>query len=375
MSSLAAKSERNSPLLTLPNELFFEVASHLENFKDLNALLRTTRFFHTLLNSHLYRRAVGADNRVRQYIVHWVVFRDRVTSLGLLFEHGLSVHHKLYGEPLLRWFCLYCRDQERSVRFAELLIESGADVNEKGSFNYSTLLHGAVSNGNNVLAALLLANGADADAATLDSDRRTALHFAVKKREVDQDRGMIDLLIAHGAAVDARDGSEDTPLLFAAHQGNAHLIPALLGHGADACAYDEYRNTPLHHLNHFRNSDQGVAKLLLEHGADVNATDISGRTPLHWCVILATWNDNLWKMEFLLENGAYVNALCSHGRSPLQKAFKKFRKSRSRRDIYRDCAIWVAIDAIRLLIAHGADVSVLTSEERAQAVRMGIQID
>jgi ankyrin repeat protein len=135
------------------------------------------------------------------------------------------------------------------------------------------------------------------------------------------------------------------------------------------CTTGVHRCTILHH---FRNSDQGVAKLLLEHGADVNATDSAGRTPLHWCVILATWDDNLWKMEFLLENGADVNALCSHGRSPLQKAFKKFRKSRARRDICRDCAIWVAIDAIRLLIAHGADVSVLTSEERAQAVRMGI---
>jgi hypothetical protein len=57
-----------APLMKLPNELFFEVASHLESFKDLNSLLRTNRFFHTLFNSHLYRLAVAAGKSVLEEI-------------------------------------------------------------------------------------------------------------------------------------------------------------------------------------------------------------------------------------------------------------------------------------------------------------------
>jgi hypothetical protein len=59
---------RKSPLLTLPNELLLEMAAHLERFRDLNCLLRTSRFFHTIL----YRRAITAADTVRDDIVSWV---------------------------------------------------------------------------------------------------------------------------------------------------------------------------------------------------------------------------------------------------------------------------------------------------------------
>jgi hypothetical protein len=55
--------------MTLPNELFLEVASHLKSFKDLNSLVRTSRFFHGMFNIQLYRRAVAADRRVLDGIV------------------------------------------------------------------------------------------------------------------------------------------------------------------------------------------------------------------------------------------------------------------------------------------------------------------
>jgi ankyrin repeat protein len=371
MSFLAA-SKSNSPLLTLPNELFFEVASHLESFQDLNSLVRTSSVFHMLFNTHLYRRAVAADDAVRQDIVSWVLSECQVNSLKLLLDTGLSVHQELgwNSEQLLLWFSRNCFHEELSVPLAQLLIERGADITEQCPVDSSTPLHGAIINGNYDLAALLLAAGADVDAATTTKwHRRTPLHFAILNPY--PDASMIDLLVAHGATVDARDGNEDTPLLFAARQGNAHHIPALLGHGADACAYDKYRNTPLHYLKDFRNSDHGVAKLLLEHGADVNATDIAGRTPLHLCSRgeskTVMWGD-IWKVKILVENGADVNGLSRDGFSPLREAFDNLRFSGNRGPMCSDEALAV----IRLLITHGADISFLDSEERAEAIKFGL---
>jgi hypothetical protein len=131
MSFLAAK-ERNPPLLTLPSELLVEVASNLESFQDLSSLVRTSCVFHNLFNTHLYRRAVAADDPVREEIVVWVLKNYRLASLTLLLDNGLSVHQKLrlhWWEQadtcMLRWIC-HSRDKERSVPLAQLLLDRGA---------------------------------------------------------------------------------------------------------------------------------------------------------------------------------------------------------------------------------------------------------
>jgi ankyrin repeat protein len=370
MSSRAAKSERNSPLLELPNELLWEVASSLESFKDLNSLLRTTRFFHTLFRSYLYRRAVAVEDSVRKDIVLWVLSEYRLDLLTLLLDNGLSVHQKLGwdSKQLLQWVCRNRFDKELSVPLAKLLIERGASIRQKDPVDSSTLLHVAASNCNYGLATLLLTNGADVDATGKKNGRATPLHFAVQ--EPDQDPSMIDLLIAHGAAVDARNCYEDTPLLLASRYYNARLLPVLLRHGADARAYNTQGATPLHLVCGFSGGDHEAAKLLVEHGADVNAVDVFGLTPLHW-FFDAPRPKELRKVEFLLEKGADINALSRDGRSPLKEAFNDFRRCMNWGLEYGDGAVAV----IRLLIANGADVSVLNKKERAEAIFMGIQIN
>jgi hypothetical protein len=118
----AATEGIRSPLMALPNEL-----------SDLNFLLRTTGFFHTLFNTRLYRRAVAASDPVREDIVQWVLSEYRLASLTLLLDNGLSVDQKLdtlYPKTLLRRIC-GLSDQKRTVSLARLLIERGADVEER----------------------------------------------------------------------------------------------------------------------------------------------------------------------------------------------------------------------------------------------------
>jgi ankyrin repeat protein len=325
MTSLAAIEDINSksPLLILPNELLkfpnellLEVASHLERFRDLNALLRTSRFFRMLFHTLLYRRAITANDTVRDGIVSWVLSEYRVASLTHLLDNGLSANHKFEeGEYLLHTVCRL-RDNERSVPLARLLIERGADIEAKDATNSSTVLHAAVLDGNREIVALLLAHGADVDAPGPNGD--ASLLSVLRNRRTDLD-----------------------------------VIPVLLAHGADACAHDDLRETPLHVLFDCFESDDlefakflELTKLLLEHGADVNAINFCGRTPLHLIsgYTGVDWNADIFMAEFLLENGADVNAISRDGRSPLQQAITNLALGTE----YRD-------RLIALLISHGAE--------------------
>jgi ankyrin repeat protein len=387
MASLAAAEDisRKSPLLALPNELLWEVAPHLTRFRDLNSLLRTSRFFHTLFHTLLYRRAITADDTIRDGIVAWVLSKYRVASLAHLLDNGLSANHKFRnGRDLLRALCSLS-DKERSVSLARLLLERGAEFESKDDPTSRTVLHDAVLYNNREIAALLLAHGTDihavtpcgktplhhaantdnCDIATLllahgadvnvaDKDGYTPIHCAVSRGGCD----FIKLLLAHGAAVDARCLDGDTPLFLALRGCNSVVIPVLLAHGADVDARDDLGRTPLHLASaSFVSDDHQSAKLLLEYGADVNARDFGGRTPLHWVTetFIGSFcdDDELFLAEILVENGADVNVISEDGRSPLQEAL-----SGSTSEDYTD-------RLVALLIAHGADFSVLNSHERA----------
>jgi hypothetical protein len=264
-----------SPLLGLPNELFFEVASHLKSFKDLNSLARTSHFFHGMLNTDLYRRAVAAKEADLDDIVGSVLMRCRPASLALLLDHGLSVNHScLFAgsadeETML---CFLCRlDQVRAVPFARLLIQRGADLEVKDAIRSETVLYRAIQHHCRDIAELLLAHGADAGVQNTYGE--TALHLAARWSR-GQTHEVAKSLLEHGAAVTATDRRGETPLHTASHAPrNWGLVMAefLLENGADVNAVSNDGLRPLHLALYMNN--QNVAALLLAHGADVNASN------------------------------------------------------------------------------------------------------
>jgi ankyrin repeat protein len=218
----------SSPLMTLPNEIFFEMASHLESLKDFNSLLRTNRFFHTLFNAHLYRRAVAANEIVREAIVVWVLQNYRVRSLTFLLDNGLSVHQKLCADSitLLSWTC-HLGDHNRAVLLAELLIERGADMQSKDAI-FGTALHQAVISDNRPIAELLLAHGADAN--VTDERGRTPLHRVVT---AGYHTFLGKALLDHGADINAITHHGRSALWLAFTWGNYGMCELLLDRGAD----------------------------------------------------------------------------------------------------------------------------------------------
>jgi ankyrin repeat protein len=194
----------------------------------------------------------------------------------------------------------------------------------------NTSLHRAAANGHKDVAELLLAHGADVNAR--DNDSVTPLQEAAAYGHKD----VAELLLAHGADVNVKGNNGLTLLQEAAANGNKDMAEMLLRSKADVNAKeDNYGGTALH-LAALK-GQRDVAELLLASGADVNAKANNGLTPLHG----AAGNGHKDVAELLLAHGADVNAKDNQGDTPLRLAVKKGGR-----------------DVAGLLLAHGADVNV-----------------
>jgi ankyrin repeat protein len=344
MTSLAAIEDINSksPLLTLPNkllkfpnELLFEVASHLERFRDLNALLRTSRFFRRLFHTLLYRRAITANDTVRDDIVSWVLSEYRVASLTLLLDNGLSANHKFRvdGSDLLRTLCRL-DDSARLVPLARLLIERGADIEAKDATYSNTVLHTAVHHNGHEIAALLMAHGANVNAT--NTSGHTPLHTT-------DHCDIAKLLVAHGADVNAVDTHGLTPLHCAAFCDNLDIATLLLEYGADVNAVSGRGFTPLEIVAVDGCGD--FATLLLVHGADVEAPGPNGDTPL----LMSLRHSTIDVTPVLLAHGANARAHNTLGETSLHVLFDSIVRA--------DLDLAKVLELVKLLLEHGADVN------------------
>ena len=231
---------------------------------------------------------------------------------------------------------------------ARLLLDAGADVNEKAPNGESALVLASFS-GQGELAAFLLERGADPGAADAGY---SALHTAVARGEL----GLVKALCAHGADPNTRltNGSLQqrnlnfyslsaaltgaTPFWLAAKYAEGEIMRSLAACGADPLLMPDNGITPLiaaagagwtTRSNNRRGQGIGVdaARLLvsagehstweatslaLELGNDVNATDPDGNTALHAAVRLGYPT----VVDLLIEHGARLDAKNDDDLSP-----------------------------------------------------------
>jgi ankyrin repeat protein len=289
--------------------------------------------------------ARGADvNAGTGHILHTAVWNRHKSVVGLLCAHGANpnpmnvmnqtplaevLHAALDGSP---------RDESEPVQYRQLvetLLAHGAEVNPEAGgnellldfairFDLKELVENVLAKGNvdvnargllttairrerDDIAELLLAYGA--------RPTLSAFHLVAGQNDVK----LAELLLAHGAEINAQDYDGDTALHIATRAGRREMVEFLIAHGAGLNVADAKGNTPLHYA---AREHKEITELLLAKSAPVNTKNNSGDTPLH----NAALRGNREIVELLLARGADATTKDNDGNSAYDEAVRRGHK-------------------------------------------------
>jgi ankyrin repeat protein len=315
----------------------------LEGKANPNALLLSgeTPLMAAIDNGHLDAASTllerGADVNAKetnggQTALMWAVANKSPALVQLLLDRGADVHARSKGgfTPLL------FAAQQGDVESGRILLQTGADVNERGEKDRKTALIVATASGNRDISGLLLDKGADPNLA--DEGGFTALHYAASDKN---GADLVRALFMHGAHPNPRTTKDSreyvyagvnltgaTPLFLAASLGNVETARALVRAGADPFMTTDKGTAPLHVASwggspYFRDWTEDekknlfeMTKLLVELGADVNSAGEHGWTALHG----AAYKGVDAVVQFLVDRGARMDVFDEYGQTPLSIA-------------------------------------------------------
>lgn len=198
-----------------------------------------------------------------------------------------------------------------SVELVSVLLGAGADPNAANLFGVTPLLQASRSGDLAVMRALL---GGGADLASAVRDGETPLMAVARAGNVEAVR----LLLEHGADPNAVEALENqTALMWAVAEGHLPVVDALLGAGADPNLHARVSELTKRSMRTdfpsggltalmwaARNGDEAIVRRLVAAGADVDLENGDASTAL----MLAIVNDRYDMAAALLELGAKANA-------------------------------------------------------------------
>uniref|UniRef100_A0A8C7FXS3 Ankyrin repeat domain 52a n=1 Tax=Oncorhynchus kisutch TaxID=8019 RepID=A0A8C7FXS3_ONCKI len=190
----------------------------------------------------------------------------------------------------------------------EVLLEHKTCSSQEG--NRFTPLHCALMNGRSGAAEMLLESAGVQMVNTRDTKGRTPLHAAACAEDVSG----LQLVLRHGAEINAVDHTGRSALMVAADNGQSGTVAILLQRAkADLTLLDDNGNTALH-LACSKAHEMCALLILGEiHNATlVNATNAALQMPLH----LAARNGMATVVQALLSRGATVLAVDEEGHTP-----------------------------------------------------------
>ena len=295
-----------------------------------------------------------------QTALMWAVAQQHPAIVRALLEHGAHIDDRSNVYPKVisssgnadpsgvyeiaqgGYTPLLFAARHGDLESARLLVAAGADVNDAAPMGTSTLVVAAHS-GHGALAAFLLEQGADANAADAGY---TALHAAVLRGDLE----LVTALMAHGAdpnprlmrGTPARRVSTDwtlghnmigaTPFWLAARFREPAIMRVLAENGADPLVSKGGATAVMAALQGgttrgrfgiypFDRNEEGrltieAVELALDVGADVNGTNESGDTALH--IAASRRLDNV--ITLLAGRGATLDVRNKRGRTPLSVA-------------------------------------------------------
>jgi ankyrin repeat protein len=187
------------------------------------------------------------------------------------------------------------------------LLEQGDDINAIDKIGGCTALTHAAWMGQEDTVQLLLDHGAAIDAR--DRSGRSALHWASEGGYPD----MVTILVDRGANVDMKLFGW-TPLLLGARRWNASVVERLIGSGASLSARDFHGRSVLHWC--CKHGDKYMTEVVLRAGTDVDARDHYDQTAIHY----ATASGKPAIVRLLLKYGADPSQQARDGSTALHMA-------------------------------------------------------
>jgi ankyrin repeat protein/L-ascorbate metabolism protein UlaG (beta-lactamase superfamily) len=144
------------------------------------------------------------------------------------------------------------------------------------------IIEAALSGDLEAVARLLKTDPKLFEAKNADGD--TALHAAAGCRRGEQVAlPIVRLLLEKGATVDAKNTSNQTPLLYAAYGGFRQVVDLLISKGAVVQYQDTNGRSPIHYAA--REGHPEVVEVLFKNGANPSLRDNQNRTPLEYAVL------------------------------------------------------------------------------------------
>jgi len=342
--------------------------------------------------------------------LHWAAYREDLEIASALVQAGANVN---VANRLNAVTPLLIASNTGNAAILDLLLKAGADANLANSHGTTPLMLAAAS-GKAEAVKTLLDHGANVNAREL-SRRQTALMFAAA---LNRD-AVVRLLASRGAelnltskivAINADIVDEDgnsipapsrtgatrkrangvgkvagmgglTALHYASREGLMAGVVALVESGADVNKTSPVdKSTSL--LIAISNGHYDVAKYLVEHGADPNIETIDGLAPLY-AAIESRWAPVAWTPTaatsaagITAQQTSYLDLaklLLEYGANPNAKINKtlwfdpphhndSWAKAAGTTPFWR-AAQATDLDAMRLLVLHGADPKVASLEE------------
>ena len=282
-----------------------------------------------------------------------------------------------------------------NVEAAKLLLDRGAKVDAKEKWGGQTPLMWASARRHPAMMQLLIARGADVNAASIDRNYQRHVTAEGRPKSLDSGgltpllyaarencRACVDVLLKNKADIDLPDPDGATPLLVAVMNANWDLAKQLVDAGADVNQWDVFGEAPLYTAIDLRNridggrasidapnttTGLGILKLLLDRGADPNmqlffkpanvrgALHTRGATPL----IRAAMNADVEVMKLLLEKGADATLATADRQTPIHAVLAGRAPENQ------------AVELITLLQKAGADVNVVALINHGEEIRGG----
>ena len=210
---------------------------------------------------------INAVNELKQTALALGCWRENADAVNMLLTLGADPNiADIQGNTLLHIAC----DSNINKDTLQTIIDHGADVNAANGCGETALWIACYQGYADAINVLL---NAGANLNILSTKGNTCLHGAAHGECCKE---VFQVLIGHGADVNAANESGETALWIACYESDVDAINVLLNAGADPNIVSTEGNACLHRAVHYKETLQA----LIDHGAGVNVTNNDKETAL-----------------------------------------------------------------------------------------------